>query len=55
MIAPLPNPRPQSWTCLIYHVAHIIMSWLINFQLLNLNQQFVSQVWTGPERLLNAV
>jgi YggT family protein len=36
-------------------LAHIIMSWLINFQVLNLNQQFVSQVWTGLNRLLEPV
>ncbi|APG45546.1 MULTISPECIES: YggT family protein [Phaeobacter] len=33
-------------------IAHVIMSWLINFQVLNLNQQFVSQVWYGLNRLL---
>ena len=36
-------------------LAHIIMSWLINFQVLNLNQQFVSQSWTGLNRLLEPV
>ena len=36
-------------------LAHIIMSWLINFQVLNLNQQFVSQIWTGLNRLLEPV
>ncbi len=36
-------------------VAHVIMSWLINFQVLNLNQSFVAQVWYGLERLLNPV
>ncbi|MEM8580886.1 MAG: YggT family protein [Pseudomonadota bacterium] len=33
-------------------IAHIIMSWLINFQVLNLRQQFVAQVWYGLERFL---
>ncbi|AFO86104.1 YggT family protein [Phaeobacter inhibens] len=33
-------------------IAHVIMSWLINFQVLNLNQQFVAQVWYGLNRLL---
>lgn len=33
-------------------IAHIIMSWLINFQVLNLRQQFVAQLWYGLERLL---
>lgn len=36
-------------------LAHIIMSWLINFQVLNLGQQFVSQIWTGLNRLLEPV
>ena len=35
--------------------AHIIMSWLINFQVLNLNQQFVYQLWTGLNRVLEPV
>jgi YggT family protein len=33
-------------------IAHVIMSWLINFQVLNLQQQFVAQVWYGLNRLL---
>ncbi len=33
-------------------VAHIIMSWLINFQVLNLNQPIVAQIWYGLNRLL---
>ncbi|MDX1780160.1 MAG: YggT family protein [Thalassovita sp.] len=33
-------------------IAHVIMSWLINFQVLNLHQQFVAQVWYGLNRLL---
>jgi len=33
-------------------IAHVIMSWLINFQVLNLNQQLVSQVWYGLKRVL---
>lgn len=36
-------------------IAHIIMSWLINFQVLNLRQQFVAQVWYGLERLLEPI
>ena len=31
---------------------HIIMSWLINFQVLNLGQPLVAQVWTGLNKLL---
>ncbi|MEM8631192.1 MAG: YggT family protein [Pseudomonadota bacterium] len=33
-------------------LAHIIMSWLINFQVLNLGQQLVAQIWYGLNRLL---
>jgi YggT family protein len=33
-------------------IAHVIMSWMINFQVLNLRQQFVAQVWDGLNRLL---
>jgi YggT family protein len=33
-------------------MAHIIMSWLINFQVLNLHQPMVQQVWHGLNRLL---
>ncbi|MBE1285162.1 MAG: YggT family protein [Rhodobacteraceae bacterium] len=33
-------------------IAHVIMSWLINFQVLNLRQQFVAQIWYGLNRIL---
>lgn len=36
-------------------IIHIIMSWLINFQVLNLHQQFVAQIWYGLNRLLEPV
>jgi YggT family protein len=36
-------------------LAHVIMSWLINFQVLNLRQSLVSQVWYGLNRLLEPV
>lgn len=36
-------------------IIHIIMSWLINFQVLNLGQQFVAQLWYGLNRLLEPV
>ncbi|MDQ2066499.1 YggT family protein [Xinfangfangia sp. CPCC 101601] len=36
------------WIILI----HIIMSWLINFQVLNLRQPLVAQVWGGLNQLL---
>ena len=36
-------------------IAHIIMSWLINFQVLNLYQPLVAQIWTGLNRLLEPI
>jgi YggT family protein len=36
-------------------IAHIIMSWLINFQVLNLRQPLVAQIWYGLNRLLEPV
>lgn len=33
-------------------LAHIIMSWLINFQVLNLRQPLVAQIWDGLNRIL---
>lgn len=32
--------------------AHVIMSWLINFQVLNIRQPLVAQLWYGLNRLL---
>ena len=36
-------------------IAHIIMSWLINFQVLNLRQPLVAQLWDGLNRVLDPV
>ena len=33
-------------------IAHVVMSWLINFQVLNMRQPIVGQIWMGLERLL---
>ena len=33
-------------------IAHVIMSWLINFQVLNLHQQLVGQIWYFLNRIL---
>ncbi len=33
-------------------IAHVIMSWLINFQVLNLRQPLVAQIWHMLNRLL---
>lgn len=36
-------------------IVHIIMSWLINFQVLNLHQPIVSQIWAGLNRLVEPI
>ena len=36
-------------------LAHIIMSWLISFQVLNLGQPLVGQIWQGLNRLLEPI
>jgi YggT family protein len=38
-----------------FMVAHVIMSWLINFQVLNLYQPIVAQIWTGLNRILEPI
>jgi len=35
--------------------AHVIMSWLINFNVLNIRQQLVGQIWYGLNRLLEPI
>ena len=36
-------------------IVHLIMSWLINFQVLNLHQPLVRQIWEGLNRLLEPI
>lgn len=36
-------------------IVHIIFSWLITFQVLNLRQPLVAQIWDGLNRLLEPV
>ena len=36
-------------------IAHVIMSWLIGFNVLNRHQPLVSQIWNGLERLLEPI
>ena len=36
-------------------IVHIVMSWLINFQVLNLRQPLVAQIWDGLNRLLEPI
>lgn len=34
---------------------HFVMSWLISFQVLNVRQEFVGQVWYGLQRLMEPI
>ncbi len=36
-------------------IVHIILSWLINFQVINLRQPIVASIWDGLNRLLEPV
>ncbi len=36
-------------------IIHIILSWLISFQVLNLRQPLVAQAWSGLNQLLEPV
>ena len=36
-------------------IVHIIMSWLLNFGVLNYNQPLVNGIWTGLNRLLEPI
>ncbi|MCR9124890.1 MAG: YggT family protein [Rhodobacteraceae bacterium] len=36
-------------------IAHVILSWLINFQVINLHQPLVAQIWSGLNRLLEPI
>jgi YggT family protein len=36
-------------------IIHIIMSWLISFQVLNVYQPIVGQIWVGLNRLLEPI
>jgi len=36
-------------------IAHFIMGWLIRFEVLNIRQEFVGQVWYGLQRVLEPI
>ncbi len=36
-------------------IAHIIMSWLVNFQVLNLRQPLIARVWYALTRMLEPI
>ncbi|SOH93407.1 YggT family protein [Monaibacterium marinum] len=36
-------------------IAHVVMSWLITFNVLNLHQPLVYQIWSGLNRLLEPI
>ena len=39
----------------LFVIAHFIMSWLIRFEVLNVRQQFVGQVWYTLQRILEPI
>jgi len=39
----------------VFIFAHFIMSWLIQFQVLNIRQPLVSQIWYGLGKILEPV
>ena len=36
-------------------IAHVVLSWLINFQVLNTRKLLVAQIWYGINRLLEPI
>lgn len=36
-------------------IAHVIMSWLVGFNVLNVRQPLVAQIWSALDRLLEPV
>ena len=36
-------------------IAHVIVSWLVNFQVLNLHQPLVAQIWYGLNKLVEPI
>jgi YggT family protein len=36
-------------------IAHLVMSWLINFQVLNIRQPLVNQAWNGLQAILRPI
>ena len=36
-------------------IVHVVLSWLINFNVLNLRQPIVAQIWDGLNRLLEPI
>lgn len=36
-------------------IAHVVVSWLVNFQVLNLRQPLVSQIWYGLNKLVDPI
>ncbi len=37
--------------CFFIIIAHVVLSWLINFEIVNLRQPVVAQIWQGLNRL----
>lgn len=36
-------------------IIHVVMSWLLQFNILNLHQPLVGQIWTGLNRMLEPI
>jgi YggT family protein len=36
-------------------IAHVVMSWLINFQVLNLRQPLIARVWYGLNQMVEPI
>jgi len=36
-------------------IANVIMSWLVNFNVVNLRQPLVAQIWNGLQRLVEPI
>ncbi|MDH3666087.1 MAG: YggT family protein [Paracoccaceae bacterium] len=41
--------------CFFIIIAHVVLSWLINFDIVNLRQPVVAQIWHGLNRLTEPV
>lgn len=53
IIAPILLPILS--VCYYILIVHIIMSWLINFQVLNLHQPIVARIWYALNQLLEPI
>jgi YggT family protein len=53
---PLTNPLMLLFNFVWFLIiAHVVMSWLINFQVLNLRQPLIARVWYALNQLLEPI